>query len=301
MRMPSSRALLAGTILTAAIATAGTAFAAVTNPVPVRTNPGDEYAYKVSGSTAIWYQNSPTNRNHYNAYIQTSSGLKQMNAPGTVGVAGGIDGTTVIFQQIGSFSRLIRYNIATNTRTVLGSGFNAPNSAQYTPSVSGNWVLFGRQTGARQTVLLRNLSTGEQRTLATTNNQKLNLIPGQVNGDWAVWMLYGPTSSTVYRYQISTHTGGKLLNTLPPAKFEYSPVVASDGTAYYMHAGARCGDHARLVMHGVGQPETALRTFSQGIDANNTFATAGTSGTDIYFARLTCKTGRTDIYKVTNN
>ena len=74
----------------------GTAFAAVTNPTPVLTNPGDEYAYRISGTTSIWFQNTPASRNHYNAYIRTAAGLRQLNAAGTTGYGGGVDGTTVL-------------------------------------------------------------------------------------------------------------------------------------------------------------------------------------------------------------
>ena len=304
MRMPSPRVLLAGAALTAAVATAATAFAAVTNPTPVLNNPGDEYAYRVSGTTSIWFQNTPATRNHYNAYIRTAAGLQKLNAAGTTGYGGGVDGTTVIYQQASNgVSHLFRYNVTTGTRTALAAGFNVPQAWEFSPTVSGNWVLFGRQynTG-NEAIVLRNLGSGLQYIFAQNDARTNSDSPGQVNGDWAVWSVCNKNGCSVYRFQISTHTTTKLINTLPPARFEYSPGVAADGTAYYLHAGAKCGDHVRLVMHGVGQPETVLRSFSQGIDGFDSFVTPNpTTGTDYYWARQVCSTGRSDIYKVTNS
>ncbi len=136
MRMPSPRALLAGATLTAAVAAATTAFAAVTNPTPVLNNPGDEYAYRISGTTSIWFQNTPATRNHYNAYIRTAAGLRKLNAAGTTGYGGGVDGTTVIYQQASNgVSHLFRYNVTTGTRTALAAGFNVPGMGVLTHGI----------------------------------------------------------------------------------------------------------------------------------------------------------------------
>lgn len=302
MQITRTRAtlLVAGAAALATLAVAGEVWANLAQ-TPVLNTPRYEALPGMSGANLVWSQPSIARPNHFNAFVRTSGVTTQLNAARTFGFTGGVDGNKIVFQQVSlrGQSDLRMYNVATHQHHAPPAGVNS-TAWEYHPTISGNWLLFGRIIGAHNSrVILRSTTSKTSFQLAVENSSKIGTTPGQVNGNWAVWEQCWDDHCSVYRRDIAAKTTTVLVNSLPPARFEYSPSVAADGTAYYIHSGKGCGNTVKLVKQPVGGPETVLNTFNQGIDVLATNASADpTSGTDVLFEKYYCKRATSDIYKV---
>ena len=191
---------------------------------------------------------------------------------------GGIDGTTIIYQQVkNGQSDLRMYNAATKVHSNPPAGFNT-SWWEYSPTISGNWILFGRESvpnAHRQQVVLRNRVTGKQVMLANivSRNPSTNVVPGQVNGNWAVWKACSPAKCVVFRRDIAAAKTTKLVNPTPALSHRYAPSVSTSGTAYFAQSRPGCGDQVILVRQPIGQPETVLVHFKPGFDILSSFTT----------------------------
>ena len=225
-----------GAITVVALAVAGEVWANLTQ-IPVLTTARSEQNPAAFGTYLSWNQNSAAKPNHPNAFLRNGATTIQLNPAHTFGYAGGIDGSTVVFQQVSlkSQSDIRFYDAVTKVRSAPPAGVNTP-AWEWSPSVSGNWLLFGREskTTASQ-VILRNRTSKTSYKLATENTQTTFVSPGQVNGNWAVWSECFSDHCSVYLRDIAGKVTTKLANTLPPARDEYAPSVSTDGTVY-VHA-----------------------------------------------------------------
>lgn len=270
---------------------------------PVRATNRFEEDPAVAGSYLAWDQNSTPRPNHFNVFVRHGTTITQINPPKTYGLNPSIDGTTVVYQQrsLTGQSDIRMYDVVTHVHSPPPAGVNTP-AIEWSPRISGNWLLFGRVSGPNQRhsqVILRNLTSKTSFVLADVNSTKISAYPGGISGNWAVWGVFGPNSASIYRRDIAGKTTTKLVNTLPPARFEYNPTVLADGTAYYAHSGNGCGNTVKLVKQAPGQPETVVNTFSRGIDyVNATAVPDPISGTDIYFTKYYCNRQTADIYKM---
>ena len=222
-----------GAITVVALAVAGEVWANLTQ-IPVLTTARSEQNPAAFGTYLSWNQNSAAKPNHPNAFLRNGATTIQLNPAHTFGYAGGIDGSTVVFQQVSlkSQSDIRFYDAVTKVRSAPPAGVNTP-AWEWSPSVSGNWLLFGREskTTASQ-VILRNRTSKTSYKLATENTQTTFVSPGQVNGNWAVWSECFSDHCSVYLRDIAGKVTTKLANTLPPARDEYAPSVSTDGTVY---------------------------------------------------------------------
>ncbi len=270
---------------------------------PVRATTRFEEDPAVAGSYLAWDQNSAGRPNHFNVFVRHGTTITQVNPARTYGWGPSMDGTTIAYQQVSLKGQadIRMYDVVTHLHSAPPAGVNTP-AYEWSPEISGNWLLFGRASGPtrRHTqVILRNLTNKTSFVLADVNSPTIHVYPGDISGNWAVWGVDGPKISSVLRRDIAAKKSTKLVNTLPPARFEYNPSVAADGTAYYAHSGSACGDHVKLVKQAPGQPETVINTFSSGIDyVDADVVPDPTSGTDIYFTKYYCKRQTADIYKM---
>ncbi len=296
----TSTVLAVGAIAVAALAAAGEVWANLAQ-TPVLTTARYEQNPAASGTYLTWDQNSAAKPKHQNAFLRNGGTTVQLNPARTFGYGGGIDGTTVVFQQVSlrNQSDIRFYDAATKVRSAPPAGVNTP-AWEWGPSISGTWLLFGREKGANNSqVILRSTTSKTAFKLAGENSSSSGVAPGQVNGNWAVWQQCFSDHCSVYLRDIAGKVTTKLVNTLPPARDEYAPSVSTDGTVYYLHAGRKCGEAVKLVKKAIGQPETILNTFNPGIDIFSTDATAdATSGTDVYLEKYNCKRATSDIHKV---
>jgi hypothetical protein len=306
--MPPMKTILTGLLLVlmtgVALVVASVAYALLT-PQPVISALGRQYepAADQGGAHIAYVQNSAAHPNHWDVYVKSASGRVKVNPTGQ-GFVGGIDGTTLIFQQVvNGQSNLRLYNLSSPALSV-PSGVNT-TAWEWNPTISGDWILFGRENPnvrpISDRIVLHNTNTNETRVLMTqVGSPDWVLYADQVNGDYASWTRFVPRTSTedVFRYQIST--GHLLKLARPVGKDQYSSAVAADGTVYYVRAGQSCGANAVLRQNVPGASDTALATLPAGYDVTKMFLVDEGGGVfSLYFDRSKCSTGAADIYKVT--
>ena len=277
-----------------------TASAATPNLVitGVRTTSADEYTPSSQGDWFSWAQASHAHPNRPNVYVQDGSGPKiKVNAPGTNGEGGGIDGQTLVYYEWkGNYAGNIReFDLQTHQR----SDFPAIVSTkwdEYYPSISGQWVLFTRYISDthRTAVELYNTPTHRLSTLGTDHGRHRWVYSGQVNGEYAVWGRVRPGGWNVYLFNIATHT----TTMIPHVAFsQYNPSVAPDGTVYYGQSGNGCGKAASLVRYAPGGVATVLHKFPAGLDMGSSYVDARSDGSlQVFFTQANCRQKRTDIY-----
>ena len=197
----------------------------------MRATPRYEEVPAFAPSYLVWDQDSTPRPNHFNVFMRHGTTITQINPPRTFGFNPGIDGTTIVYQQwslsLAKQGEIHLYDAVTHVRSAPPAGVNTPAN-EWAPRISGNWLLFGRESGPNRhhtQVILRNLTNKTSYVLADINSSTTYVYPGGITGNWAVWEKHGPTSASVFRRDIAGKTTTKLANTLPPARNEYDPSV----------------------------------------------------------------------------
>ena len=310
MSVPGKRqkaVLLAVTVsaLAAAIATAATA------PVPVKATARNEASPAAGDGWFVWARSRQRQPSPVDVYAQPEGGKPfKVNGKGTQAYAGGIDGTTLVYQvirgQLAAHSDLRLFNLSTRRHIRIPRGIDT-NAWECCGTISGDWLLFSRGhnfSRDRQLVLLRNLVTGEQRVLDTLRNRKGLVSAGQLNGTFAVWKRCNPyPRCQVLRYDIATATTTVL--PVQAGKIPYAPAVNEFGTTYFMQSNLGCGKSVQLMkQRATGVPEL-LASLPQGRDVDVAYAHLLPSKqreirtTRIYYDQVTCgKRQKWDIYSV---
>jgi hypothetical protein len=305
--------VLTTTIVAWLIATAAWAAGPGTPVVATKANEFDA-AGSAAGYTS-YSSNSLANPSLYNAYLLTPAKKRiKLNAAKTLGYAGGIDGSTVVYQQIsGSNSDIKLYDTTSKVRSNPPSGVNT-RAWEWDPTISGNYLLFGREPSSCsvncQQVILFDTSTHTSTVVASVNfpaSTKGVLFPGQVNGDYATWTFcHGKvwTCSTSVR-QISTSTTTAIPN--PTGKSDYYSGVTSDGTLYFAQgtpSSTGCFTGVKIIRDpSPYSSPVPIEALGKGIDIYvHIFAVTETdSSTSLYYDRQVCS-GKyySDIYKIAN-
>jgi hypothetical protein len=256
----------------------------------------------------VWTQAAAATPNRWNVFLRrgTSPAIR-LNRRGR-GYNGDLAAPWVVYQQaVGAKSDLKLYRLDTRKRVALPTGVNTKHW-EWRPRISGNWILFGRQsvTSKRQSLLLVNRRTKAMRTLATVTGDHALLVPGQIAGDWVVWNTCTPVCSA-FRYSIAQRTklklgkptgGGEPVHVYPPA-------VTKGGIVYAGQGPEGCGNGAQLVRYGrAGDPPTGtpLVSFPLGVDISWTYARRKADGSvDVLYSRATCSspTGF-DLFRITD-
>jgi hypothetical protein len=276
---------------------AAAASAQAATQIAVKATPAFEQAPGTGGGTYFaWSRGSPAR-----LLIQSGPGQPafHVNTRGHAW-AGSIDGTTFVYQLNRGGNSDIRLMDVVSHVKLAPTGINT-GRWEWHPTISGDWILFGRERldRSRWRVLLHNTSTDQTIPLADVLGKPTQADPGQVSGDYAVWDQCADHVCNVYRYQISTGQTTKIPNTLT-GQVQHYPSVTSTGTVYFAHSGDGCGRHVKLVEWVEGQPLNVLVQFGLGRDITSTTQTVPdqVSGTDVYFDRLTCHGVASDIYKI---
>lgn len=276
-------------------------------PVPVVATDADEGQPAASADFVAW---SVDTKGHYDLYAERFSHRSfKVNAKGTEGVTGAIDGSTLVYQQFvhgsgpRSGSDIYFFDLRTKDRSKAPKTINT-NDWEFMPRMSGDWVLFGRWfKDGTSDLILYNMSTDESRTLAEISRGGYDLWPGQVDDDFAtwgstVWSHHAYTSCDVFVYDIPNQTTTTVPN--PGSKCQYGSSVDSSGTVYYGRSGFTCGKQATLNGYPVGGPSTKLLSLKRGVDFMYSYAVDNADGTvDVFFDRGSCKSWSADIVKIT--
>jgi hypothetical protein len=311
MSVPGKRqkaVLLAAIVsgVTVAIATSATA------PVPVKATARSESTPAAEGDWFVWARSRERQPSPVDVYAQREGGKPfKVNRKGTQAYAGGIEGTTLVYQvirgRLASHSDLRLFDLATRRHLPIPRGIDT-NGWECCATISGDWLLFSRghsYSSDRQLVLLRNLRTGEQRVLDTLRNRKGLVTAGQLNGTFAVWARCNPyPRCQVFRYDIATGSATAL--PVPAGKIPYAPAVNEYGTAYYMQSDRGCGKSVQLMKQRLTGPPELLGSLPQGRDVEVAYARVITRKqprdlvtTRIYYDLFLCaKRSQRDIYRV---
>ena len=276
---------------------ASTALGAVVQ-VPVLTSPRDEVQAAASDASLAWSQNSAAHPHLYNAWARPSGGGAriQVNHVGTQGFMGGTDGNTLVYQQVKrNQSNIKLFNLVTHVRSNPPVGVDTP-AWEFHPTLSGSWMLFGRYRSStnRDQAILFNISTRQLIVLADRPGANQTVVPGQVNGNFAVWDQCTATACNVWEYDIAGATKTRLPNT-PPGQLNYAPSVDSTGTTYFAHSGRSCG--ASIEKRPVGGPTSTVVAL-RGRDVNDSYLATVATQSNLVFAKFNCRTKSDDVYKI---
>jgi hypothetical protein len=247
-----------------------------------------------------WTRNSLAHPNHLDAYAQPFGQAPfKVNAEGTQGFSGGIDGTTLVYEQMKNGNGDLRlFDLIAKTRSTLPAAVNTLGGNEWRPSISGDWIEFGRITPSFYRIFLYNTSTLELRKLDEVPAGSQYTEPGEVSGNFAAWTHCGTSTCHIKLYDILNQTTSTLA--VAAGRYQFGAAVTADGTLYYGEGGlSSCGSSVKLKKLPLGGSVSTLLNLNPGIDFANTYAYTNVAGTDVYFAKYQCGTGGWDVYRVT--
>jgi hypothetical protein len=238
-----------------------------------------------------WEENSRADLDHYDVYARREGGARfKVNESGQAAV-GGIDGDLLVYQGWRGKSSNIRFMDLSTRRRFSPQVFVNTRLWEYWPSISGDWLLFGRRNArrTRRKVILFNRATLTHRVLDVTSSGSAFLAPGQVNGNWAVWhRCKPPTRCNVYRYNIRLRIAKRIPN--PTGRSQYAASVTPEGTVFFARGSRMCGRAVSLMRYTPGQRLRRLARLRPGRDLGDTYVSIGPSGAPaIFFERNTCR------------
>jgi hypothetical protein len=108
------------------------------------------------------------------------------------------------------------------------------------------------------------------------------------------WILYGENSRRQDFSRVMLH------NTTTD-RYNYRGAVTADGTAYYVRSAKGCGNNVRIYRWSVSAPAdpVLINDLPDGKEiAGRLFAFNDGSSTALYFDRLSCRSGASDIYRI---
>jgi len=244
-----------------------------------------------------WTQNTAAHPRRFDAFLTMGAGHVKLNAVGS-GYVGGIDPPLAVYQQVyRGQSNLKIYNSGTETRSNPPNGVNT-DDWEWEPSISGDWLLYGRQDNETDTqwVFLHSLSSATEIMLDEGFTFR---HPGQVNGNYAVWTRCDFTCDVV-RHDILGDTDV----TLPKPDsiiYQYGAAVTSTGVTYVARSWKQCGNAKIVRYFGTGDPPegTVVANLGSGRDAYSLYAHENADGSvDVFYDRYGCSTSVGDIYRV---
>jgi hypothetical protein len=296
-----------GVALFAALSMASLAWATLLTPTLVVGGAGSQRF--PSATPAATFVGFSANRagapNLFDAYVKPSGGPREKVNTSGIAFAGGFDGDTFIYQRVvNGQSDIGLYDVMTTIHS-LPTGVNT-TAWEWSPTISGDWILFGRQnpnsSPISDHIVLHNELTAETRMLDQQVGAPDKLLTaGQVNGDYVSWdrLVFSTHTGTVVRYQISTES--RFTVPRPTGKVQYASSVDPAGDLFYVRSGLSCGKQVVIREAVPGVSDVALATVPAGYDVVKTYAVDEGGGViSLYFDRLNCSTGQGgDIYKLT--
>jgi hypothetical protein len=263
---------------------------AVTPTLILGGNRVGEFQGVRAGQFIAWQQNSRQSPSHYDLFARPlgGGGGFKVNAAGTKGANGGIDGTVLLYQQYGKGkSDLKLFDLADRTRRSPPRGVNT-KQWEYWPSMSADHLLFGRLNpkGVRR-IILFDVASRDATSLAKVKGSGTFLAPGQVNGDYAVWSKCATKRRCkVVLYRISDGTQTTIPN---PGGRDHAPSVTPEGVVYFARSGGACGNGTKLLRWLPGGPATLLWRLPSGDDVGTTRAFLDAGGeTTVFYDHFAC-------------
>jgi hypothetical protein len=294
--------LLLALACTLGMSVATAAPAVAVEPVVVVDTDKPEVGPTASTTYLAWIVFSGTNLNPtIRAEAIGSDASFRVNPKGTGAFTGGIDGSTLIYEQFTETQKsdLMMVDLSTQTQLEVPDGVNT-DAVEFSPSISGSHLLFGRRIHQGAEVILFDTNTHTSQVIATKTNTERRfkfVLPIQVNGNYAVWeqsvinrKTDEPISTDIILYDIAAATMTKLPKTDPKRPSLYGPSVDQDGTVYFGRSSFACGENAQLVSRQLDGTETILYVFPTNKDFRFSGAVDNPGNTtDVYFDRANCR------------
>jgi hypothetical protein len=281
-------------VATMALLGMSTATAQVT-PVKILGGRTDQVGPSANATYLGFTANTAAVPDHYDAYFMPLAGgtTTKLNTRG-FGWFGGVrpDTNEAIYQQYNRRgSNLHVIILGTTTRTSPGSGVNT-SDWEYDPSISQDWVLFGRITSTVNEVELHDRNTSVLTTLDSVKTSGSGLIrPGNVTEKYATWTKCGKTSCNVFYYDLIAKTKARVPN---PSNhyFYYGSASDTSNKLYFVRSGNGCGVRTKIQSWNIGStdPFTTVVSLPSGYDVSRrtfTFVDADTHD-DVYYDQLRC-------------
>jgi hypothetical protein len=247
-----------------------------------------------------WQQNTEKTPGHYDVFARPLEGGTRLkiNAPGTNGANGDIDGSQLVYQQFdGGRSDLKLFDLTDHVRSTPPQGVNT-DQWEYWPSMSGDWLLFARLYGNHvRKIFLFDLTTEASRLVGKVRGPDAFLAPGQVNGDYAVWSTCrSSTQCDVVRYHIPDRAKQVIPNS---GLRQHAPSVTPDGTVYYVRSRG-CGKNVKIVRLPIGGEPSVIWGLPSGDDVGSTKAYVDQQGvTTFYYDHFTCgRLAKSDVWEI---
>lgn len=287
--------------LAAAVATAN----ALTQTPVLATSAIERFPRSAEDSTGMeylaWTQGPRGHQLRVHAYLQRGSEPMIRLDNGTRGYAGGIDLPRVAYQEVRNrASDIYVYDVETGIRSPL-PGVNT-SRWEYLPSISGDWVLFGRDDNLRprEQIVARNIATGAELVLSSIRvTDTTDTRPGQVNGTWATWWRCFAQHCAVFKRNLA---GGSTVR-LPVGRRHalYASAVTSDGTVYAARSPAGVCGGVSIRRFGIGDPPAGhvVARLPAHVDTSSIFARENGDGTvELVYEQAPCGTRRFDVYSL---
>ena len=291
-------------VVAALLVAPAVAWAGLPGAQPVRTSAASEEGPAATGGWLAWSQSArpnpqpPLSTTH--VYVRRPDGrVVQVGPRDRFAQTGGIDGHVLALQVYGrDRSRIARLDLETGRLAYYGSFVNG-RAWQWRPSISGPWLLFGRIDYAQRVyeIVLANVRTREVRVLDKLGGHAAYSAPGQVNGDYAVWISCPDNDCRAYRYAIRERSTMRMPALGAPVYWHFGPSVSRAGDVYF-GVGRGCAD-VRLVRYRRGRVTTLL-SFPAGQAFQYSWVDdAGRRDPRVLFDEVGCsRSALSDIYAV---
>ena len=282
-----------GLVATGAFAQEGTEIPVRTTANTFETKPSRSHGY------LAWAQVTAARPNRGTVVVKPDGASAfKVDTNGAEATMGSLNGNRLVYQR---YTRRTSNIMVMNLETRKSRGINAVNTKrwEFWPRADGPWVMFGRRVaGQKQKLMLVNTKSGASRVLDTLGKDAY-LLPGQVNGDYAVWNVMTTGKAKIKRHRIST---GNTVTLPGGGRYNWGPSVTDSGTTYFGRSDKACGGNAGLFRASVGGDVTQLASFPAGEDMGTSWAYETPEGkVEIFHDRAECTKQtvlKTDIYKV---
>lgn len=255
--------------------------AAAENVVATKASESDPAA----STTHVAWQ--VTTRRGHNVYAKPLGGARfRVNPEGVFGAMGGIDGTTFAYQEYvrdpEPVSDIRFVDLETGATSDAPPGVNT-DDWEHSPSLSGEKLVFGRELpDGVQLIVLYDLATGVNMSLASVSPGNRFIHVGQVSGNFVTWSRDAWRGDELLSCDVFVHDIAADSTTRVPNlndKCQYAPSVDPIGTVYFARSGFGCGVNAAIMRYPVGGNVQRVERLGDGTDLSNTFAVDNGDGT----------------------
>lgn len=275
--------------------------AAAVEPVVVVNTDKPEIGAAASTTFLAWIVFAPNFHANVRAQQIGSDTSFRVNPKGTQALTGGIDGSTLIYELSapGEKPNLAMVDLSTQTELDVPDGVNS-EAAEFSPTISGSHLLFGRGIRHGASIVLFDTSTSTSQVVYSkteTDRREFFILPTQVNGNYAVWLQAVISKKTgqrirsdIFLYDIAAATTTKIPHADTERPVQYGPSVDADGVMYFGRSSNACGENAQLISRELDGTEVVLYEFPTNRDFGFSVAVDNADNTtDVYFDRGSCR------------